>query len=83
LMHVVLTMPMTTTPRRARTIVSSGTPSMHCKISRKVKRLQFTTLESLIAVETAKKLFEENLRLPARVVFAPCRRIRVKKVIEG
>jgi N12 class adenine-specific DNA methylase len=82
-MHVVLTMPVTITLRRAGTIVLSGIPSMHCEISRKVRRLQFTTSESLTAVETAKKLFEENLRLPARVVFAPCRRIRVKKVIKG
>jgi hypothetical protein len=64
-------------------IASSGTLSMHCEISRKARRLHFTTSEFSTTAKTAKKLFEENLRLPARVVFASCRRIRVKTAEGG
>jgi hypothetical protein len=69
--------------QKAGTRTSNGTPSMHCEISRRARRSQFTTSASSTTAKPAKRLFEENSRLPARVVFAPCHQIRAKKAIEG
>ncbi|KAK6591858.1 set domain-containing protein 5 [Botrytis cinerea] len=83
LTHAALIMPATTMLRKAGMRTLIDTLSMQNETLRMARRSQFSTSVFSTNANPVKRLFEENSRLLARVIFAPCHQTKVEKAIES